>query len=112
LEAVLFAKIRFHDTVNRGRLLNRFGKDFEGIDSSLSDNLGRSIMYGLSGLTTFIVVSASGGLPFVAAALVLAFLYYQGKLPQYIERLSSSANANLFSSSWQGWETHGQHLIF
>lgn len=31
LEGVLFADIRFHDTVSRGRLLNRFGKDFEGI---------------------------------------------------------------------------------
>ena len=30
LETVLFANIRFHDTVSRGRLLNRFGKDFEG----------------------------------------------------------------------------------
>ena len=30
LESVLFANIRFHDTVSRGRLLNRFGKDFEG----------------------------------------------------------------------------------
>jgi len=31
LETVLFAHIRFHDTVSRGRLLNRFGKDFEGV---------------------------------------------------------------------------------
>ena len=31
LETVLFANIRFHDTVSRGRLLNRFGKDFEGL---------------------------------------------------------------------------------
>ena len=30
LESVLFADIRFHDTISRGRLLNRFGKDFEG----------------------------------------------------------------------------------
>ena len=30
LESVLFTNIRFHDTVSRGRLLNRFGKDFEG----------------------------------------------------------------------------------
>ena len=30
LETILFASIRFHDTVSRGRLLNRFGKDFEG----------------------------------------------------------------------------------
>jgi hypothetical protein len=41
LKAILFAPIRFHDTANRGRLLNRFGKDFEGIDSSLPDNFGR-----------------------------------------------------------------------
>lgn len=33
LEGVLFANIRFHDTVSRGRLLNRFGKDFEGTHS-------------------------------------------------------------------------------
>lgn len=30
LESVLFANLRFHDTISRGRLLNRFGKDFEG----------------------------------------------------------------------------------
>jgi hypothetical protein len=41
LQSVLLAPIRFHDTMNRGRLLNRFGKDFEGIDSSLIDSLGR-----------------------------------------------------------------------
>lgn len=35
LETVLFANIRFHDTVSRGRLLNRFGKDFEGHISSI-----------------------------------------------------------------------------
>lgn len=36
LENVLFAHIRFHDTVSRGRLLNRFGKDFEGMFFPLS----------------------------------------------------------------------------
>ena len=36
LETVLFANIRFHDTVSRGRLLNRFGKDFEGRSSSVT----------------------------------------------------------------------------
>ena len=30
LESVLFADIRFHDTVARGRSLNRFGKDMDG----------------------------------------------------------------------------------
>lgn len=38
LESVLFAKLRFHDTTAKGRLLNRFGKDLEGLDSSMADN--------------------------------------------------------------------------
>jgi hypothetical protein len=54
-------------------LLNCFGKDFEGIDRTLSDNFGRSIMYGLSAATTLITVSAIGGLPFIGAAISWVF---------------------------------------
>jgi len=79
LETVLFANIRFHDTVSRGRLLNRFGKDFEGIDSTLSDNFGHSITYGLSVATTLVTVSIVGGLPFVFAATILGVVYWNGK---------------------------------
>ncbi len=97
LESVLFANIRFHDTVSRGRLLNRFGKDFEGklrypleglsgadvpptgVDSSLPDNFGRSVMYGLSAATTFISITIIGGLPFLFVAIILGWLYYSGK---------------------------------
>lgn len=45
LETVLFAQIRFHDTVSRGRLLNRFGKDFEGklIPSTATVNIKCSL---------------------------------------------------------------------
>ena len=77
LECVLFAKIRFHDTVSRGRLLNRFGKDFEGIDSSLSDHFGRSLVNGLSAVATFITISVVGGWPFVAVTLLVSVFYYQ-----------------------------------
>lgn len=38
LEAILFAKIRFHDTVSRGRILNRFGRDFEGKCGTILDH--------------------------------------------------------------------------
>ena len=110
LETVLFANIRFHDTVSRGRLLNRFGKDFEGaaewsrvsarfaescvscfcffvfslagIDSSLSDNFGRSIMFGLSAFTTLVTISIVGGLPFFISAVLLGSLYYRGASPR------------------------------
>ncbi|OCH85283.1 hypothetical protein OBBRIDRAFT_839078 [Obba rivulosa] len=61
LEGVLFANIRFHDTVSRGRLLNRFGKDFEAL---FRTTLG----------VAFTIV---GGLPFLVAATILGTLYYQ-----------------------------------
>lgn len=115
LEGVLFANIRFHDTVSRGRLLNRFGKDFEGkihlvsmilspeayvvpspgVDSNLPDNFGRSIMYGLSALTTLLTVSVVGGLPFVLAAAILCTIYYNGKFtfPQFLVSDSSIISA-------------------
>jgi len=76
---VLFTNIRFHDTVSRGRLLNRFGKDFEGIDSTLSDNFGRSIMYGLSAATSIITVSVVGGPPFIVVVILLGIVYWNGK---------------------------------
>ncbi|KAF5378754.1 hypothetical protein D9615_006977 [Tricholomella constricta] len=102
LETVLFANIRFHDTVSRGRLLNRFGKDFEGIDSSLSDNFGRSIMYGLSALTTVVTVSAVGGPPFIFAMFILGIIYYNaakiyGQTSRDLRRLDSVTRSPLYS---------------
>ena len=50
-----------------------------GIDSRLADNFGRSVMYGLSGVTTIITVSYVGGLPFIFATFVLGIVYWNGK---------------------------------
>ncbi|KAF9450615.1 P-loop containing nucleoside triphosphate hydrolase protein [Macrolepiota fuliginosa MF-IS2] len=102
LETVLFANIRFHDTVSRGRLLNRFGKDFEGIDSSLSDNFGRSIIYGLSAITTLVTVSVVGGLPFIFAAVILGAIYWNvakvyGQTSRDMRRLDSVTRSPLYS---------------
>lgn len=77
LEAVLFARIRFHDTVSRGRLLNRFGKDFETIDSNQADHFGRTVMYALNVIVTVVTVTAVGGPYFLVAIIALGFLYYQ-----------------------------------
>ncbi|KAG8964201.1 hypothetical protein FRC03_002096 [Tulasnella sp. 419] len=102
LKAVLFAHIRFHDTINRGRLLNRFGKDFEGLDSSLADNFGRTLMYTLSAFTTFVTVTYVGGLGFLFAAVVLATLYYQvgkvyGQTSRDMRRLDSVTRSPLYT---------------
>ncbi|KAJ7485641.1 multidrug resistance-associated ABC transporter [Mycena latifolia] len=102
LEAVLFANIRFHDTVSRGRVLNRFGKDFEGIDSSLSDNFGRSTMYFISSITTILTISVVGGVPFVIASLITGFFYYNvakvyGQTSRDMRRLDSVTRSPLYS---------------
>ena len=52
---------------------------YAGIDSTLSDNFGRSIIYALSALTTLVTVSFVGGLPFILAVAVLGVIYYNGK---------------------------------
>ena len=52
----------------------------KGIDSSLSDNFGRSIIYGLSATTTLVTVSYVGGVPFILAAIVLGVVYWNGEL--------------------------------
>ncbi|KAJ7853283.1 multidrug resistance-associated ABC transporter [Mycena olivaceomarginata] len=102
LEAVLFANIRFHDTVSRGRVLNRFGKDFEGIDSSLSDNFGRSTVYFISSITTILTISFVGGIPFIIAALVTGVFYYNvakiyGQTSRDMQRLDSVTRSPLYS---------------
>ncbi|KAK7042717.1 ATP-dependent bile acid permease [Favolaschia claudopus] len=77
LETVLFAPVRFHDTVSRGRVLNRFGKDFEGIDSILPINFARTTIFFLSSTMAILIMSVIGGLPFVVGVCFLSFFYYQ-----------------------------------
>ncbi|KAJ7664040.1 P-loop containing nucleoside triphosphate hydrolase protein [Mycena polygramma] len=103
LQAVLFAHIRFHDTVSRGRLLNRFGKDFVGIDSNLPDNFGQSNMYFISTTTTIITISFVAGRMFVLGAFVLSVFYYQvskvyGQTSRDMRRLDSVTRSPLYST--------------
>lgn len=36
-------------------------------------------MYALSAGTTYVIITAIGGLPFLVAAVLIAFLYYSGE---------------------------------
>ncbi|OAX35090.1 P-loop containing nucleoside triphosphate hydrolase protein [Rhizopogon vinicolor AM-OR11-026] len=102
LETVLFANIRFHDTVSRGRLLNRFGKDFEYIDSRLSYQFGRCMMWALSVMVTVVSVALAGGLPFLIAIIVLGFMYFDvaknyARTARDMRRLDSVSRSPLYS---------------
>lgn len=102
LKSVLFSTLRFHDTTSRGRLLNRFGKDIEGLDSSTADNFVRSVAYGLNVVVTFISITYVGGLPFAIAGCVILVVYYQagsiyGQTSRDMRRLDSVTRSPLYS---------------
>jgi hypothetical protein len=50
-----------------------------GIDSSLSDNFGRTIVGGLSVITTSITISVVGGPQFFLFFLLIGSLYWNGE---------------------------------
>ncbi|KAI0748272.1 multidrug resistance-associated ABC transporter [Daedaleopsis nitida] len=102
LETVLFANIRYHDTSSRGRLLNRFGKDFEAIDSNLPNFFAQSVIHALGVVTTVITMSVVGGPSFMLAAVVFAFLYYNtgkvyGQTSRDLRRLDSVTRSPLYT---------------
>ncbi|WWC65828.1 uncharacterized protein I303_108450 [Kwoniella dejecticola CBS 10117] len=102
LESVLFSTLRFHDTTSRGRLLNRFGKDIEGLDSSTADNFVRSVAYALNVIVTLVSITYVGGVPFIIAGSVILVIYYQagsiyGQTSRDMRRLDSVTRSPLYS---------------
>lgn len=101
LHNILRAPLRFYDTIALGRLLNRFGKDFEGVDSNLPDHYGRSIIYGLGVLTTLTVV-ASVAPAFLIGFALLSIAYFNqallfSKTARELRRLDSVSKSPLYS---------------
>ncbi|KAJ6499847.1 P-loop containing nucleoside triphosphate hydrolase protein [Mycena vulgaris] len=106
LHSILFANIRFHDTISRGRLLNRFGKDLEAIDKRMSTTIGHGVIAVISASITFIVIRAVGGLPFCLVAIVLGLIHYRyGKMyanaSRDMRRLASVSSSPLHSVYWE-----------
>ncbi|KAJ7638358.1 multidrug resistance-associated ABC transporter [Roridomyces roridus] len=102
LRSVLFADFRFHDTSSRGRLLNRFGKDFEGIDSGLSENFGYCTVFALATITSMMLLNFTGGLPFLLATIFIAIVFYSVtsifvQTARDVQRLESVTQSPLYS---------------
>ncbi|KAM0756050.1 P-loop containing nucleoside triphosphate hydrolase protein [Meredithblackwellia eburnea MCA 4105] len=101
LHAILRAPLRFFDTQALGRLLNRFGKDFEGVDAALPDHWGRSILYGLGVLTTLTVIASVAPL-FLVGFAILSVAYFHhaalySKTSRELRRLDSVTKSPLYS---------------
>lgn len=103
LRAVLKAPLRFHDTVSRGRLLNRFGYDFQEMDSEVVDTFDRTADQAISIVITMTAIATGGGLPFIGFFILMVPLYvYVGQLyllaVRDLKRLSSTARSPILNT--------------
>ncbi|KAF9459133.1 multidrug resistance-associated ABC transporter [Collybia nuda] len=102
LKAILFANMRFHDTVSRGRVLNRFGKDFEGIDSTLADDFIQTTIHAVASMVTIVTLTIVGGYRSgIAVGLLLAGYYKTAKVysqaSRDMRRLDSVTRSPLYT---------------
>ncbi|CAB4373887.1 unnamed protein product [Rhizophagus irregularis] len=74
LHQVLRAPLRFFDTTPVGRILNRFSKDFETIDSKISGELAWVISNILTTITITFVITAITK-EFIVAAIIAGVIY-------------------------------------
>ena len=75
LERVLRAPLPFHDRTSRGRLLNRFGQDFEVVDSEFASACVYVVIYAMQVVATCVAMYLTSGWQFVAALLLLLPVY-------------------------------------
>nr|GAT54702.1 multidrug resistance-associated ABC transporter protein [Mycena chlorophos] len=102
LHSILLANIRFHDTISRGLLLNRFGRDLEGIDRRISATIGHCVIAFISTWITFVVISVVGGPIFCLAAFVLGvvfFRYGRVRVLMHQPKHNSHLNPQMFSNA-------------
>ncbi|CAE7221585.1 unnamed protein product [Rhizoctonia solani] len=102
LRTIVYAPIRYFDVTPAGRILNRFGRDVQTVDSSLSSSL-RNCSHWLAtffaGLLTVSVILP----PFLLPAAVIAWLYYLIALSYVrtardLKRMESNSRSPIFSS--------------
>lgn len=103
LAAVLKAPLRFHDTVSRGRLLNRFSYDFKEMDSEVVDTFDRTADQAITIVITMTAIATGGGLPFIGFFILMVPLYvYVGQLyllaVRDLKRLASTSRSPILNT--------------
>ncbi|KAH8109668.1 hypothetical protein DFH11DRAFT_1843160 [Phellopilus nigrolimitatus] len=75
LTAIVRATMRWHDVTPAGRMLNRFSKDIETVDSSLASSL-QAVNSSLASFFSSMVVVVAVFPPFVFPAAFIGYFYY------------------------------------
>ncbi|KAF9070335.1 multidrug resistance-associated ABC transporter [Rhodocollybia butyracea] len=101
LVTVVRATFRFHDTTPQGRMLNRFGKDIETIDSSLAGSL-QTVNSSLASFFASIFTIAFVFPLFLIPASVLGFIYRELSIGYLntgrdLRRMESNSRSPIFS---------------
>jgi ABC-type multidrug transport system fused ATPase/permease subunit len=102
LHRVFRAPLRFFDTTPIGRILNRFSKDFETIDSSIPNDLMNFSIQWTIIITSMITVSSVLPIFLVPMLLVAAVNVYLGAMfvstSRELKRMDSVTRSPLFSN--------------
>ncbi|KAF7321054.1 hypothetical protein HMN09_00192800 [Mycena chlorophos] len=101
LVTVVRATFRFHDTTPQGRMLNRFGKDIETIDTSLSSSL-QQVNSSLAGFAAAIITVTVVFPAFLFPASIIGYFYYIYAIGYLntgrdLRRMESNSRSPIFS---------------
>lgn len=102
LHTVVRSPVRFFDQTPTGRILNRFTKDIETVDSTLSGNIRMLVMFATASVMS--IVSMMVTVPsFVPFLIVLAYAYYRTAVSYIaaardLRRLESVTRSPIFQS--------------
>ncbi|KAJ7179617.1 hypothetical protein C8R46DRAFT_1074274 [Mycena filopes] len=101
LISVVRATFRFHDTTPQGRMLNRFGKDIETIDSSLAGSL-QQVNSSLAGFIASLLTVTFVFPLFLIPASVIGWFYYSFAIGYLntgrdLRRMESNSRSPIFS---------------
>lgn len=101
LHRVFRAPLRFFDTTPVGRILNRFSKDFETIDSEIPNNILHFVIQFIAIVSSIITVGAVLPIFSIPMIIVTAIIIYLGSMfvsvSRELKRMDSVSRSPLFS---------------
>ncbi|KAF9973901.1 hypothetical protein BGZ73_002829 [Actinomortierella ambigua] len=101
LYSVVRAPLRFFDTTPVGRIMNRFGNDFETVDSAISNTFSNSLELTMSIISIFVLLTLITPMFIIIAAIISLAYVYVGRLyintSRELKRLHSVSRSPIYS---------------